>query len=375
MESVFFDLLKAAGRADLSEKIKTADLPEERKIEQFSKLKNLRAYKNGAMKLVNNCFVARYEEGETAYLCIQTDLVGSDAEESASYLLAEYGAIPAILDESTFLFIAHEFRGFYVLKPQYFEVRQAKEIIDIADDELYVGHDIGELISAFKDIKIFAVDKNSVLATADIWFLAATLASAHTKFRSELLGNIISNKIAALLQLGNVNPENIYYALTSMHWKHCFLELYKCLESLHFLPWILRLKESTGLADDGYTLSKKVSSSLLWRGKEGQSTELLFAMLQDDTALKDEVFDTEAFKDLKGVKFDKATVGRRIYKIRNFLVHQEDYEDDAPIGITERCWPAIVCFLVDVISELYKKNAYDVNFRYLLSPTAGQAST
>lgn len=366
MEAIFHDLLEAANRPELVGKTKTAPLPKDREEEQFKKLPRLKVHGGNALRLIGSRFVARYIDGETIHLCVQTEGINSSGTEALGRVLEEYGAQPALLDESTFLFLAFRFKGYYRPPTRALDLQQSRDLVDIAFEENYNGHNIDDLVNIFSRISIFSLDRDSILASCNDWWLASLIAISDRQFRSDLLPDNITDIVGNLIYLENVNPENIYYALTSMHWKHCFLELYKCIESLHYLPWMNSLKTVMGITEQGYTLSRKVRSSLAWREKEDNSMKALFELISDKSARDVRLISTKAFSDFDIGAVSKSAIGRRIYKIRNTLVHQEDYEDSSPLTLTESCWPAIISYLAIIIAELYSNFAADANFSYLL---------
>ena len=366
MAAVFGDLLAAANRLELAGKVKTAPLPKDREREQFEKLPRLKSHGGEALHLIGSRFLARYRDGNTIYLCVQTEGVNAAGDRALETVLEEYGAEPALLDESTFLFLALRFKGYFRPPARALEVNSARNVIDLALDKQYEGHDIDDLVNIFSRISIFSFDRDCILANCNEWWLASLIATSDRQFRSDLLSEDITADIGALIHLGNVNPENVYYALTSMHWKHCFLELYKSIESLHYLPWMNNLKSAVGITERGYALSRKIRSSLAWREKEDNSMKALFEMISDGTARDARLCATKTFSDFEISSVSKSAIGRRIYKIRNTLVHQEDYEDPSPLIFTSACWPVIVSYLAAIIAELYANFAADAEFSYLL---------
>ena len=334
--------------------------------EQYDKLSRLKIYGEDALHLIGSRFLARYRDGDTFFLCVQTEGINSSGIEELVNVLEEYGAEPALLDESTFLFMALRFKGHFRPPASMLDINRARDFVDIAFEDNYIGHEIDDLVNIYARLSLFSFNKDSILANCNRWWIASLIAVSNRQFRSEIIDNKVTLDIGSLIHLGNVNPENIYYAATSMHWEHCFLELYKCIESLHFLPWMNRLKLAVGIADRGYVLSRRVRSSLAWREKEDKSMCALFEMVSDATAKDMRLSTTKVFSDLDILNVTKSTIGRRIYKIRNTLVHQEDYEDPIPLQISNLCWPIIISYLTAIIAELYSNFSVDADFNYLL---------
>lgn len=371
MDAVFGDLLTAANRPELVGKTKTAPLPKDREREQYEKLPRLKAHGGDALHLIGARFLARYRDGDTIYLCVQTEGVNASGDRALENVLHAYGAVPALLDESTFLFLALRFRGFFRPPARALDFNSARDLVDVALEIGYTGHHIDDLVNTFSRVSIFSFNEDSVLASCHEWWLASLIATSDYQFRSELLSDDVAADIGALIRQGNINPENVYYALTSMHWKHCFLELYKCIESLHYLPWVFNLKSVVGITERGYALSRKIRSSLAWREKEDNSMKALFEMLSDTIVRDIRLSTTKVFSDLEITTVSKSAIGRRIYKIRNTLVHQEDYEDSSPLFFTKSCWPVVISYLAVIILDLYSNFSADAEFNYLIDPSIG----
>jgi len=366
MLAIFSDMASAAGRPELANKLRTRDLPEDRKAEQFPRLGKLRPYGNEPLRLASSRFIARFKDEDGIYLCVHTENTTSDAIISLESALSTYQVFPDILDEATFLFMALKFKGFYKPKADFYTQKSANEIVDIANNASYEGHEIDDLVNIFEGVSIYSISGDSIVASSGEWFIAAIIAAAHPEFRGDIISDSLAAKLISLMEIGNVNPENIYYSLTSVHWKHVFLEIYKCIEALYYLPWILSVRNFSGATEAGLTLIKKIRDGLRWKEKGNDSIEALFELL-DETFVKDSrLLTTGPFKGYVFETMKNSAIGRRIYTIRNTLVHQEDYEDDQPLNLTQECWPILVDYMIDFAARVYRENISDVGFSYLL---------
>jgi len=376
MEVIFTELASAAGRKDLLHKLRTADLPADRKEDQFAKLKRLRLLNGGALRLVDSRFVGRFADTDSIYLCIHTEGVPPAEQEEIEKILGGYGASVTDLDESTFLFLTYYLNGLYRVRRSYLSDWAAENVITIADEPNYVGHEIDDVINWFESITLYAVPPNSILTSCSDWFIAATLATSAKAYRADRLPGNVVDGFKDTVRAGNVNPESIYYGLTSTHWRQCFLEIYKCLENIYYLPWVKRLKYKHGYTLDGLTLAKQFRSELRWRHREAESISELFTLLEEGTAKSEALRGISLFADLDLQDVNRATIGRRIYKIRNVIVHGEDFDDPTPLEFYETCWSELIAYLLEVTYSLYVENAADTAFNYLTngtSPDLGQA--
>lgn len=368
--AIFGHFMEAADRLDLGGRLKTADLPEDIKREQFRKIKQLKVVSNDVLVLPKGGFVGRFCRGGEFYICLQVaGLMETEKIELEGHLEG-FGARRQILDESTFMFLALEYRDLYKPKKEHLGKESAQSVLAIADLEEYIGHSIDDLVAVYEDLMIFSVGCESVLSTCSKWFLAAFIVTSSKAFRSETFPVDLSRKLNELLLLGNANPENIYYAATSIHLRQCFMEIYRCLEGIFYLPWTSALKTSLGLQGSGRVLAGQLKSEIGWRQRELLSIGRLFSMVTKGVAIDPSLSSVKAFGDVNFNEADSELISRRIYKIRNILVHQEDFDDPTPIRFTPTCWPSLNLYLVNILLDLYGRFAVELDFTYKMDAVA-----
>ena len=172
---------------------------------------------------------------DDVYLCIQRE--GLDQKGSAR--LSAWGEASGItetqLDESGFLFLVYALQGTYKPKSEFLSQDAAENVIDVVQSG-YVGHSIYDVQSWYRDVAVFAIPEDHVFRTRSNYGVAANLAASLPDFRSALISSSLASAIFGLSGLPNINPENLYFALTSTHWRHVILEIYKCLEATFYLP-------------------------------------------------------------------------------------------------------------------------------------------
>lgn len=364
MEAIFSDLARAAEREDLIGRLRTADLPEDRKPEQFAKLKTLKPSEHGALKLIDGRFIGRFKSGDQTKLCVHTDGLNESERTVLDDFLAAYGVTPDILDESTLLFLSLQFRGLFRIKRNFMSRSAAANIVEIADEPDYKGHEIDEVVKWFEEISIYSIGTDSIFENCSSWYIASRLATAASAYRVQYLPESLVGSFSELNKTENVNPQNTYYAITSIHWRQSFLEIYRCLEAIFYLPWVVRLKTEHNYTSDGLTLARQLRSTIGWRQREKDSIQELFTLVDEDVVKPEALMATQPFRDIKKEEAQPKVLGRRIYKLRNILVHQEDYEDQEPIEISEACWPVLIDYLISVVVNLYRKHSVDANFSY-----------
>lgn len=358
-ERAFLPLCEAAERTDLLDKLRTADLNEDRQSEQFAKLKRLQADGIPPIFLPNGGFLYPFNEGEQRCLALACD----DEIETLTDILDDWlvsnGAFLDKLDESTFLFLAYYTFRYYRIRSQYENKAEAQEVLDIVDDD-YDGHDIGYLINYYRPVSIIKVAPDSLLSDCNIYALSAELLCKHRRLRSLVIDDDFADSIYELIGLPDVDSEKIFQTLTATRWRHAFLELYRCLESLFTLPRILELRNEIAPNSTLSEIKSAVRRSLNWREQEKNSIEEIFSSLDSDRSLDSIESQVPAFKDLLSrEKFKRKSIGRRIYKIRNSLVHHEDYESGSDFQYDDEEYRYLAMYLVSCLPRIIRK--FDLN--------------
>jgi hypothetical protein len=114
-------------------------------------------------------------------------------------------------------------------------------------------------------------------------------------------------------------------------------------------------------------LAKHCKSELGWREKEKASIEKIFEMIPDRVAMSPAVTSVICFSEIVGSEATSAAFGRLVYKIRNGIVHQKDYEDQEPVHIGSQEWPILASYLCDLLNYLYTNFAADLGYLFEVS--------
>jgi len=360
MAAAFAELQQVAAIADNAHPaLKTADLADERKTHQFPRIASIAKSQVETIYLHNDCFITRFTCQNDYYLALKTqDLIASELDETIK-LLETYGLFEHELEECFFLYLRHTLKRLYKVKRDRRDPQRSRDILEISDQTDYIGHDIHDLISYHEDITIFKIDNNSIFSNCELWGIASAIASNLTPYRSALIPSDSALQIASISTAAPHLSQNVYTALTSIHWKYTFFELYKCIESLFFLPWGLLTKTGLQLKSTAFDSHQLVTTIMSFKTKEKDSIIKLFGLLDNQiitdaqssgvVSFKDLTFDSSAEKS----NSSKEAIGRRIYKIRNTLVHQEDFEDRSPLNLDNENWPALIKYLCPIIVHLY----------------------
>lgn len=138
--------------------------------------------------------------------------------------------------------------------------------------------------------------------------------------------------------------ENILSSSVAYCWRYCFLDIYRCLEPKFTYPCIKKLKSSLSLSHTSDCINNSLSDILGWRVQEEKAMIDLFNCLSEN--LK-----TEFTKIKKGN--EDSSIGKRIYKLRNAIVHHYSDENNIEDTKTVPEWDNLVCIMLKAIKEIY----------------------
>ena len=349
---------------NLAPELKTAPIPAERKKSQYALLKALVPLGGDQLVLPGDAFLFRCKTKESSYICVQSEGLSLSSRANLLRCAQSAGLLEAELTEGMFLFLAYNLKGTYKPKSEYMTRESAENLINIVDDS-YVGHSIYDVMKWFRDIVVYEVPPDSPYSTRNNYAFAALFVSSVQEFKSARINDITAGKIARLLEFQNLNPENLYLALTSNHWNHIVLELYKCLEPAYYLPWVRALRARLSFTMPGLTLARHCRLELNWQEKEEESIVRIFELLPEESVRDGAVARLKCFSGLEPDRSKAGAIGRRLYKIRNQLVHQQDHSKRSATEIRSHEWPILCEYLCDIIYLLYSNYSTDMAFEYL----------
>lgn len=360
IRSVFEPLAAAASRPDLLKKLKTADLAEERRETQYAQFASVKLDGSNIVYLPGGGFLAIYSHSGGRYVALSSSSLNSDEEDALSVWAAAAGLEESNLDESTFLFLSHDLKGYFRLNDNYRVANNALNAIDIVTTD-YAGHAFEDLYSYYRPVYLFRIPESSFYFASDVFEIGTSLCCDNEPLRSHIIDSDISAVLSDLSNFKSLPQENLFQALTASQWRHVFLELYRCIEALFFLPWIVELKKSIPIQMRAFDLKSSCRASLRWREKEEDSIVSLFEMLAADKyldAIEDKI---TVFIELKSLpSFSRGSLGRRIYKVRNGLVHHEDYEEPNKYKLDDAQWRFLSVYLGLALVQLHRKYERDL---------------
>lgn len=368
IDAIFSEIIAAARREDLRPLLKTCPPPEEVREDTYRRLKLIKPHGGPALRLSTGGFVARQTVGDELLVIVSSGQLNGDERNSLDDLMIQEGGEPGVLDIASFCNLAFQAGSLYRIKTEFRSQEAAEDQIDLSSLEGgYQGHELATVMSWFEDVSVYKYDRTSRFYDARSSLIAAILGGAIPAFRSPLMDDTLAAKLLALANLPNVNPENVYLALTSQHWKHAFIEVYRLVEALYYLPWVLDLRAANSTTQSGLSMARQCRSFLEWREREEPSIRKLFGLLPDTVVIRPDLTNSSPFSDIAPAEITSGIVAERIYKVRNQLIHQEDYEERSRLNIDDDFWPVSLDFMIDISMRLYATYAADAAYVFSLS--------
>lgn len=364
VKAVFRPLVDASGfkQAHL---LKTADIDEDRRQEQFKRFKNLKFDRSRASPIANGGFVAIANEGELELLLVcAPSLNEQEVQSFEEFLLEKYDWTSAEFDEATLLLVVKELPGFMKLTNEFRNEASALNILDVIDEH-YSGHHLTELKNAYQAVCVFVIGAGNALHGKEISEISLKIAAASPQLRSPILTDSVATAIISLDGAVGCSSFNLEQAVNAAQWRHAFLDIYRCLESLFYFPWINKLRSVTKPETSLLELRDRCRDDLRWNAKEKDSISELF-LLASSPEMEEIETTEEFFKEITNDPNAKRDAfGRRVYFARNSLVHHEDREDPDADMPSRQDYQALTLYLCEFLK------AFDAKYGRLLSKGLG----
>jgi hypothetical protein len=360
VRSIFEPLTSAADRPDLLENLTTEHVDPDRKDEQFERFKTFEIDLSDVVYLPNGGFVALYRHCGGKYVAVSSAGLIAQDEVAITQWAIDHGFEPDSFDECTFICFVHHLSGYYKLADRFRAPQDALDVIDVIGKG-YEGHAFEDLVSYYRPVLVFKIPLDSTYAASDIFDVATDLCCKIEALRSAIVDSELANVILELSQTRSVPNENLFQAITASHFRHAFLELYRCLESIFYLPWMLELKAAGKIQTRACDLKLTCRTALQWREKELPSMERLFSLIASDKRLDVVEDSVELFTELKNsVDFSRGQLGKRVYAIRNGMVHHEDYEEPNQYKPNDNQWRSLSLYIALVLAKITIKYERDL---------------
>jgi len=357
--SVFAPLIQASGRTDLADKLRTEKIDASEQEQQYKRYNSVKLLGTNAAHLPGGGFLCLYEHADGRYLAFSVPNLNEADEQHVTDWSVKLGFEQENIDQSTFLFLCHYLRDLYSIKPAYRKLSAAADVLDVLGDD-YQGHAFSDLIDFYQTVYVFRVPADNALYDADVSHHGFNLCCSFSGARSRIITQQIN---AAVIELGtyeHIPKDNLFQALTANLSRHYFLEMYRCIEALYYFPWVLELKDKGGIASTVSELKEYCRTTLNWREREEPSIRKIFGSVTLDgatTALEKEI---ELFKTfLNSRDFKRESLGKEIYRIRNNLVHHEDYENPQRIDFTVQQWEQLSIYVTLILLCYSREHSQD----------------
>lgn len=349
VRALFTPLAKSAGQDPKN--LYTQDLPQDRKEEQFKRFKELQFDTSRVVPLPGGGFVAVGTEADDELLLVSAPSLNDvELEELEDSISSTLKFEPMQFDEAMLLVASKELADFLRLKPELRKERAARDVIGIADDKEYAGHSIYDLQGYYNDVKAFRIPNGSADFRQSISSLGLSLLTLQTSLCSPIIDRNLSAEIIALRGGVGCSDSDLFQALTANQWRYAFLDIYRCLESLYFFPWMRLVRDEFGLSPNIFSIRDKVRSSLDWKSKEDISIAKLFELIDVPSlsAAKDKLGN---FTDLDPSETPRTTYAGRVYSARNMAVHFEDRNKPRAVAPAPKAYYELTLFLCEFLAD------------------------
>lgn len=232
-----------------------------------------------------------------------------------------------------------------------------ENIVFQQDDQNYEGHLAFELNKYFSDYVVFRIPTNSSLQTSDFFSLSYFLVSGMKNFLSiPFRPHTLDNLRELLIKNTRVPKENIFLAITSTHWNHAFLEIYRCIENIYLIPQARSLKNRISYKGRAAELAQECIKLLSWRKKEQHSLKLI---IEDSINYDSTLFEKISWSLLMNdISTTPEKIAEKIYSTRNSLVHYTNEKN--PTFNTDEDWNDCIDIITDLTSTAYEVYDSDI---------------
>jgi hypothetical protein len=348
--NVLFDFLCSAGGEIPKTRKKMSFLPSKNFKEEFAHLKKIKNLKSEF--LLHDIQLFEFNCDSSRYI----GFIGLSDEEANSSLFD----VESIFDEeaSTAHYLLLASKGLMSIKSDLNKDEIVEDLLYQQDDTtMYNGHDFEDIKHIFKDIVLLRIEPDCPLYDLPSSSIAFTMVCDIKRFISLPFNESIRDFKNLFLSMNKIPKENVFLALTSTHYKHTFLELYRCIEWLYTIPRALKLKESISYNEKASILALECISQLSWRRQEQDSLDKLIEKSFDSNPIfKEKVYWTPLFStyvDSKTMLIDSKKISKYLYSLRNQFVHQFKTEDE--VSLSDSCWEQLIRFTLELIDILYSE--------------------
>jgi len=227
-----------------------------------------------------------------------------------------------------------------------------KEIVEYADKTQsdYQGHDSERIASLFPPIQVFSTELVEGEESGNVLFL---LCLADRRVYDHWIDTNLADalRILATASATAVPYEILSRAVLDFDPADLYLALYRSLETLYAREKTLALKSELGIATDWVKLALLLETHLGWYPKEETSLEALLQHSNRSELLR--LIGALGEKVTKGTNVP-AFAARRIYALRNNLVHYRPFHRFQPTDTVD--WCRLCETMANLVSDIYTKS-------------------
>lgn len=351
VEKIFQKLTENSTKTDLSNMRLQPDDDIDSQLQIFNSLKQIGETKN---PIINGINYSLFELDDTKVVCFhgrETNFPNSWSCEIDEEEIKEISVTPGY-----FLFFS--LIDLLVVRTDLEENYIEQNILYQDEDSGYTGHTLQELLECFEPLKVFCVSSSHLLYEAEPYSVACYIYSFFPDITSLPISQQLTEYRELFLFRKQLYADNILLSMTSAHWKHCFLELYRCIEGMFPFPKTMKLldvlKQDADLSLSLRDLTKICFEQLSWKANEREALQNLVNMCGINTAKSSSIL-TASFLIESDLSTDEKIANKvvdKVYTIRNQLVHQFS-DKSQEIDIADDDWPILVSYLLAFWKSCY----------------------
>jgi hypothetical protein len=306
--------------------------------------------------ILNNVKVAKFDYNNSEHLLITQIDPNDSVTQSVLGNLESMGVIEQEINAALFILIVKD-ANLQRISPLSLPELEQNIFYGQYDDD-YHGHDFTDLMSYIEKFTVFKIEANSAFSGRDYTEIGYYICSQFDKFITLPIQPLVTDYQGILQEPSAVLKENVFLSLTATHYKHSFIELYRCIEVLYVLPRSINLKAKLAYSNPAYELARHCIDELGWRKREEDSLCRILKDI-DESVIAASGIQKATFAEpgwlFDGTDSEKKShekLAVKIYRIRNQLVHQLLPDDE--IDIADQDWNLLIKFTLDVIKDAYR---------------------
>jgi len=316
--------------------------------------------------ILNNVKIGKFSYGKDEYFLITQVDPNDPKTKTALDSLEAKGIVEQEINAGLFMFLVTDAKLEKTSPLSSAELEQNIFYDQYEGD--YQGHDFSDLIKYFENFSVFKIEAGSAFIGREYTETGYFICSQFDKFIRLPIQSLVNNYFTILQEQSAVPKENVFLSLTATHYKHAFIELYRCIEVLYVMPRSLKLKARLAYANPAYELAVHCVSELGWRKQEEDSLCRILKDIDEAVIAASGIQGASfanpdwAFDGTDLSKKSHETLAAKIYKIRNQFVHQLNLNQETTIEDSD--WIILIQFTLNVIKDAYRVYKSDLPPRF-----------